>query len=185
MELFEAILERRSVRAFKPTPIPDELLDKVLEAARWAPSAGNCQARDFIVVQDVEVKRKLCEAALGQTFIEDAPVNIVVCANEMRSARRYGGRGRDFYCLLDAAASIQNILLIVHDLGLGACWVGAFEDGLVSEALNLPDWLRPVAIIPIGYSDERPWKTPRMPLKDLIHINCYVRKPSGNRVNGG
>lgn len=177
MELFEAIMERRSVREFKPTSVPDELLDKILEAARWAPSAGNCQARDFIVVQDSEVKRKLCEAALDQTFIEDAPLNIVVCANRIRSARRYGHRGENLYCLLDAAASVQNILLAVHDLGLGACWIGAFNDRMVAEVLGLPEWLRPVAIIPIGYPDEEPWRTPRLPLKDLVHINHYTRKP--------
>lgn len=185
MELFEAIMERRSVRAFKPTPIPDELLDKILEAARWAPSAGNCQARDFIIVQDLEVKRKLCEAALGQGFIEDAPLNVVVCANERRSARRYGSRGRGFYCLLDAAASVQNILLAVHALGLGACWIGAFNDRMVAEVLNLPQWLRPVAIIPIGYPDEKPWTTPRLPLKNLVYINRYVRRVVWKGENGG
>ncbi|MHA2408326.1 MAG: nitroreductase family protein, partial [Candidatus Ranarchaeia archaeon] len=108
MELFEAIKQRRSVRSFSSKPIQDTLLEKVIEAGRWAPSAGNCQARDFIIVQDPEVKRMLCEAALKQSFIEEAPVNIIVCANEKRSEHRYGRRGRDFYCLLDAAASVQN-----------------------------------------------------------------------------
>ena len=177
MELFEAIMGRRSVRAFKPASVPDELLDKVLEAARWAPSAGNCQARDFIIVQDLEVKRRLCEAAYGQGFIEDAPLNIVVCANEKRSARRYGSRGGDFYCLMDAAASVQNILLTVHALDLGACWVGAFDDRMVIETLSLPKGLRPVAIIPIGYPDEKPWRTPRLSLKELVHINHYGGRP--------
>lgn len=176
MELFKAIIGRQSVRAFKSTPISDKLLNKILEAARWAPSAGNCQARDFIIVQDIEVKKKLCKAALGQSFIEEAPLSIVVCANEIRSAKRYGRRGKEFYCLLDAAAAVQNILLVVHDLGLGACWVGAFIDKMVADILNLPKWLKPVAIIPLGYPDEKPWKTPRLPLKELAYINCYTTR---------
>lgn len=176
MDVFEAIMARRSVRRFKSDDFPDELLDKVLEAARWAPSAGNCQGRDFIVVRDAGVKKELCEAALSQRFIEDAPINIVVCANDRRSARRYGRRGRTLYCLLDAAASAQNILLAVHALGLGACWIGAFSDSRVKRALNLPEWLRPVAIIPVGYPDEAPWTTSRLPLTDVVHVDRYLRR---------
>ena len=173
MELFESIRNRRSVRAFKPDPISEELLNKILEAAQWAPSAGNCQARDFIIVKDPEMKKELCAAALYQYFIEEAPVNVVVCANEERSARRYSNRGRMLYCLLDAAAAIQNMLLAVHALGLGACWISAFRDKEVAEVLNLPEWLRPVAIIPVGYPAEKPWPTPRIPLEELVHRERY------------
>jgi len=176
MDLFEAIRNRRSVRAFKPDPVSEELLNKILEAAQWAPSAGNCQARDFIIVKDPEMKKELCAAALHQYFIEEAPVNIVVCANEERSARRYENRGRRLYCLLDAAAAVQNMLLAVHALGLGACWIGAFQDEEVAEALNLPEWLRPVAIIPVGYPAEKPWSTSRIPLEALIHKEQYRAK---------
>jgi len=177
VDLFEAILERRSVRAFTPEAVPDEVVEPILDAARWAPSAGNCQARDFIVVKDPRVKKALSEAALDQRFIEAAPITIVVCANERRSAHRYGRRGRELYCLLDAAAAAQNLLLAVHALGLGGCWVGAFDDSQVGEALNLPTWLTPVAIIPIGYPDEKPWTPQRLPIKDHIHIDRYDRKP--------
>jgi len=173
MDLFEAIRNRRSVRAFRPDPIPDGLLNKILEAAQWAPSAGNCQARDFVIVRDPKVKEKLCTAALYQSFIEEAPVNVVVCANERRSAGRYGERGRRLYCILDAAASVQNMLLAVHALGLGACWIGAFRDEKVAEALNLPRWLRPIAIIPIGYPAEEPCPTPRISLEKLIYRERY------------
>lgn len=177
MDLFEAILERRSVRAFTPEAVPDEVVDTILDAAQWAPSAGNCHAREYIVVEDPRVKKALSEAALDQRFIEAAPITVVVCANERRSAHRYGWRGRELYCLLDAAAATQNLLLAVHALGLGGCWVGAFDDRQVVEALNLPPWLKPVAIIPIGYSDEKPWTPQRRLLKDHIHIDRYDRKP--------
>jgi nitroreductase len=179
MDVFEAILNRRSIRAFKSDPIPADLLDKILEAARWAPSAGNCQARDFILVTDSEGKRDLCKATLGQDFIEKAPLDLVVCANEERSARRYGARGRDLYCVLDAAASVQNILLAVHALGLGACWIEAFNDAMVANVLNIPKGVRPIAIIPIGYPAEKPWATPRKRLEDLVHTNQYEVKRRG------
>ncbi len=173
MDVFEAIRERRSIRAFSPDPVPDELLEKILEAAKWAPSAGNCQARDFIVVRDSGVKRGLCRAALGQSFIEEAPVDIVVCANEDRSAGRYGSRGRRLYCLLDAAAAVQNLLLAVHALGLGACWIGAYHDESVSKVLQLPKSWKPVAIIPLGYPAEKPWPSSRIPLEALVHRDRY------------
>ena len=128
LDVFEVIKKRRSIRSFKSKPIPKEFLNRILEAAQWAPSAGNCQARDFIIVNDLEVKRRLRDAALDQSFIEEAPVNIIVCANEERSSRRYGDRGRKLYCLLDAASAVQNILLAVHALGLGACWIGAIQE---------------------------------------------------------
>ncbi len=84
MDLFEAILKRRSMRAFTSEAVPDEVIDTIVDAARWAPSAGNCQARDFIVVKDPRVKKALSEAALDQSFIEAASVTIVVCAKDNR-----------------------------------------------------------------------------------------------------
>ena len=169
LDVFEAIKDRRSVRVFKSKPISRNIINRILEAAQWAPSAGNCQARDFIIVDDVEIKRRLCDAALGQSFIEKAPIDIVVCANEERSSRRYGDRGRELYCLLDAASAVQNILLAVHALGLGACWVGAFNDIAVANVLNLSHWLRPVAIIPIGYPNEKPQRPSRIDVKTITY----------------
>jgi len=173
MDVFEAIVSRRSIRAFKPDQVSEELLDKILEAARWAPSAGNLQAREFILVTDPELKRKLCNAAFGESFIEEAPIDIVVCANERRSAQRYGERGEKLYCIQDASASVQDMLLAAHALGLGACWVGAFQERNVSQTFNLPNGVKPVAIIPLGYPVEHPSTTPRMRLKDLVHKNRY------------
>jgi nitroreductase len=173
LELFDAIKQRRSIRSYKSKLIHNTLIQKIIEAGRWAPSAGNCQARDFIIVNDPEVKRGLCKAALNQHFIEEAPVNIVVCANEKRSAQRYGHRGRAFYCFLDAAASVQNILLAIHDLGLGACWIGAFHDRMVVDILNLPPWLKPVAIIPIGYPNENPPTPSRLQVNEIAFFNLF------------
>ena len=93
MDVFKAIKGRRSVRAFTDEPVSEEEINQLLDAARWAPSAGNIQPWEFIVVRDAKVKRGLVEAALNQTFIEEAPVVLVVCANPTRSSRRYGSRG--------------------------------------------------------------------------------------------
>jgi len=173
MDLFDAIKNRRSIREFKSDPVPETLLKEILEAAQWAPSAGNCHARDFIVVKNPEVKRRLCEAALKQSFIEEAPVDIVVCANEERSAAVYGGRGRNLYCILDAAAAVQNMLLAAHALGLGACWVGAYSDEEVARTLHLPEWVRPIAIIPIGYPDEKPEPPERIEAHAITYRERY------------
>lgn len=151
MELMEAIKGRRSVRRFSGKPVSREDVEAVLEAGRWAPSAGNLQARDFFVVEgDRALKEKLAKASLNQRFVADAPVVIVICANRKR-IEDYGERGAELYCVQDASASCQNMLLAIHSLGLGACWVGAFDEGAVSEALGLEPHMRPVAIIPFGH----------------------------------
>jgi nitroreductase len=173
MDVFEAIKGRRSVRSFKSEQISDEVIERILEAAQWAPSAGDLQARDFIVVKDGVIKEALCHAAWDQEFIVEAPVDIVVCANEKRASLRYGARGRELYCILDAAAAVQNLMLGAYALGLGTCWVGAFDDDEVKRVLNLPEWERPIAIIPIGYPDERPKPTPRLPLDRVMHKEKY------------
>ncbi|MEM2906317.1 MAG: nitroreductase family protein [Candidatus Bathyarchaeia archaeon] len=175
MDLFDAVKGRRSIRMFKPEPVPREKLMMALDAARWAPSAGNCQPWVFIIVEDASAKRELAEAALGQVFIAEAPVVVVVCADMERSAARYGERGRRFYCLLDAAAATQNLLLAAHALGLGACWVGAFHDQRVADRLMLPPSIRAIAIVPIGVPAEQRIPVGRRPLEESLHYGKYQR----------
>lgn len=161
MELLETIKNRRCIRKFKSKDVEEEKINKILEAANWAPSAGNLQARDFILVRNSEIKEKIAEAALYQNFINEAPVVIVVCANEKKSSYKYGSRGSELYCIQDATISAQNIMLTAYSLGLGSCWVGAFDENRIREILNIPEYVRPVAIIPIGYPDEIPRAPPR------------------------
>jgi len=156
----ELIRNRRSIRRFETREIEEEQVERILDAAKWAPSAGNLQARNFILVRNSRKKAELAEAALSQEFISDAPLVIVVCANEKKSSERYGSRG-ELYSIQDATASIQNILLTVHSLGLGACWVGAFDESKVKKILKIPRGVRPVAILPIGYPAESPPAPPR------------------------
>jgi len=172
----QTIAKRRSIRAFKRDQVPSEALLQILEAARSAPSAGNRQARDIIVVRDRAVKRALAEAALDQEFIEEAPIDLVFCINPRRSAQRYGERGRNLYCILDAAASAENALLAAHALGLGTCWIGAFHDNAVARILGLPSDMRVVAIVPLGYTAEEPEPTPRLPFEEFVHLDRYGQR---------
>lgn len=173
MDVFEAIKGRRSIRAYKDKDVPAEVVEKLIDAARWAPSAGNIQPWEFIVVRNPETKRKLAEAALGQYFIEEAPVVIVVCANEVRSAQGYGMRGKSLYCLQDTAAATQNLILAAYAMGLGTCWVGAFREEEAKRILKVPDGVRPVAIIPIGYQAEKPVPPMRRSIKQIVHYEEF------------
>jgi nitroreductase len=173
MDILQTIARRRSIRAFKPDQINDEILTQVLTAAQAAPSAGNRQAREIIIVRDKAVKTALAKAAFHQFFLQEAPVDLVFCANPLKSQQRYGERGHDLYCILDTAASAQNVLLAAYALGLGSCWVGAFNEEAVREAVGLPKDVRPITLIPLGYPAEQPEPTARLSLAEFVHAERY------------
>ena len=173
MDVFEAIKTRRSIRAFTQEEISEEEVERILDAARQAPSAGNIQPWIFVVVRRSDMKRRLSKAALNQFFIEEAPVVIVVCADQERSGRGYGSRGANLYCIQDTAAATQNILLAAHALGLGACWVGAFDEEEVRLILRAPRKVRPVAIIPIGHPAEKPRTIFKRPLSEIVRRETF------------
>jgi len=173
LELFEAIRKRRSIRAYTKEAISEEEVKKLIDAARWAPSAGNIQPWEFIIIRNAETKRKLSAAALNQTSIEEAPVVIVVCADQKRSAWGYEHRGATLYCLQDTAAATQNLLLAAYALGLGTCWIGAFQEEEARQALNIPMDVRPVAIIPVGHSAEKPTIPSKRPISEIVHYEKF------------
>ena len=173
MEVLRAIKERRSVRKFKRKQVNHELVITILDMARWAPSAGNLQPWEFIIVEDKSVQESLVSAALNQDYITDAPVMVVVCADTERSALRFGMRGKHLYSLAETAASVQNMLIAAHALGLGTCWVGAFHEDAVRNILGLPESVVPIGIIPIGWPDEQPKAPPRVDLSHMVHHDRY------------
>lgn len=173
MDVFETITGRRSIRAFGRQAVSDEQVGTLIDAARHAPSAGNIQPWEFITVRDQQNKTQLSAAALNQAFIEEAPLVIVVCANEARSGQGYGSRGVNLYCIQDTAAATQNILLAAHALGLGTCWVGAFQEEMVRKVLNTPTHIRPLAIIPVGYPAEKPAIRRRRAISEIVHQETY------------
>lgn len=175
VDIMEAIVGRRSIRAFKSQDIPRAIVEKLIEAAQWAPSAGNAQPWTFVIVRKAEIKRKLAKAALEQAFIEEAPVVIIVCADEERASKAYGERGRTLYCIQDTAAATQNIHLAAHSLGLGTCWVGAFDESKVGEIIAAPQGVRPVVMIPVGYPAETPQPRKRRPANETTEYEMFKK----------
>jgi nitroreductase len=173
MEVFEAIRNRRSIRSFKKAEVSDDNIIGLIEAASCAPSAGNIQPWEFIVVRDPQQRRELSVAALNQSFIEEAPVAVVVCADQARSEKGYGSRGKDLYCIQDTAAAIENLLLAAYAMGFGACWVGAFEEEMVRKTMKTPKHVKPVAIIPIGYASQAPKTRRRRSVPEIIHKETF------------
>jgi len=164
LELLEVIKSRRSIRAFRREGVPKDLIEEVLEAAIWAPSAGNLQPWIFFVIKDPKVKEGLCSAAYGQEWVLQAPMVIVACANLEVTGSVYGERGRKLYAIQDVAMACQNLMLRATDLGLGTCFIGAFDEEAVSKILGLPKEVRPLGLIPLGKPAESPRAPPRKPL---------------------
>lgn len=173
MELLEAIKGRRSIRKYKTQPIPDEVITILIDAGTHAPSAGNIQPWHFIIAKNPTVKAKLAEAAYDQTSIVQAPIVIVVCADENQVQTRYGRRGVTLYCLQDTAAATQNMLLTAYSLGLGTCWIGAFNEELAKQAINAPAGVKPIAMISVGIPDVTPRQRVRKPLNEISRADSF------------
>lgn len=148
MSFLQFIKSRHSVRKFIDRPVEPKNISLVLEAARWSPSAGNCQPWRFVVVTDKEKSRHF-DPFFHQPWVEKAPVVIVVLAAPGDSKRRYG-EGSNYY-IMDCSAATMNMLLMAHDLGLGAVWVGAFSKEAVRKQLNIPEKYEVFALVPLGY----------------------------------
>ena len=149
MEFYEVIRTRRSVRSYKPDPVPEDVLKRVLDAARIAPSGSNRQPWRFIVVKDPEVKRRLAEACDGQMFIAEAPLVIAACGFNIHYNRgRYMG---DYSMLVDVAIAFTHLILAARAEGLGTCWIGSFDNEKVKKILGIPEDVNVVAITPLGY----------------------------------
>jgi nitroreductase len=168
MEILEAIRTRRSIRKYKSTPIPEELLKEVLSSARMAPSGVNSQPWKLIVVVDEDTKRKLVQACNGQKFIAEAPVIIAGCGFPDDAYPTIGGYMNGY--VMDVTIAMDHLILAAASVGLGTCWIGAFKEEKVKEALGVPADVRVVALTPLGYPDETPAKRPR---KDLAELVCY------------
>ena len=154
MNVFEAIATRRSIRKFTSQDVPMEILGVVIDAGRYAPSSGNVQNWRFILVKDRDNKQKIAEAAMHQLWIASAPIIIVVCSENEKLKQFYGVRGERLYAVQNCAAAVENMLLTLHSLGLGSCWISDFDEDMLRRALNIPGDIRPQVILPIGYPDE-------------------------------
>jgi nitroreductase len=150
MDLDTIIDKRHSVRSYTSMSPSDRDIERIVQAAEKAPSAGNLKARKIFVFRSESQRKKMMEAALHQTFISEAPYLLLFCADH-KAVASYGDRGRELYSVQDASIAATFGMLKATDLGLGSCWIGAFDEAKVSEAAGLPSYLRPVAILSVGY----------------------------------
>ena len=169
MDILKAVRERRSIRDFHKREIPKDIVDKLIDALIWAPSAGNLQARKFYFIKDENIKKNIAAAALKQHFIAEAPLVVIGCTDS-RIAYKYGDRGVNLYSIQDVACSLMGMMLVAHENGLGSAWVGAFHEDIVSNILKLPGYLRPVAIVSIGYPSKIPSPPPRVSKEEAVEF---------------
>jgi nitroreductase len=196
LDVLEAIRKRRSIRNYKADQIQREVLDRLLEALRLAPSGGNRQPYKFIIVQDGETKRRLAAACKfnpgrlnGQAFIAEAPLVIVACGSERKAITRYYKDGQVFLRIgsdpeeidkdpikyentmsIDLAIALDHLTLVAAAEGLGTCWVGGLDELEVKRLLSIPDDMRVPIVMPVGYPVSWPEPRPRKPLEKIV---CY------------
>lgn len=159
---------RRSIRRYKPDSVPEEVLLRILEAARWAPSAVNSQPWHFLVITDRERRRSLGRRArwhgiVGWSQIERAPVVVAILGDP---------RGNRWY-VTDCSLAGANLMLAAHALGLGTCWIGGFEQAPVRSALGVPTDREIIGLVTLGYPDEDPKPPPRLPLDRIMSREVF------------
>ncbi len=201
MDVIEAIRTRRSVRHFTAEAIPDEVLDRLLEALRLAPTGGNQQPFKFVVVRDAEIKTRLAAACRfrsgkpnGHDFVAEAPLAIVACGSDDAAISRFydGGevalapgkdvpseiqRRRGEYLNLmeiDLAIAVDHLVLQATAEGLGTCWIAALDEREVKKLLSVPKEMRVLVVVPIGYTDSWPAVRPRRPLEEIVCYDKYA-----------
>jgi len=158
----EVIKKRRSIRRYKPTPVPEDILTKILEAARLAPSAGNRQPWHFIVVRDDEKKKQL---GISE-WAAEAPIVIVGCVDTKIRPEPT--------CIVDLSIAFEHIVLAATNFGLGTCWIGRLNaDDTIKKALGIPEHVKVVAVTPLGYPDETPGPKDRRSLSEIVHYDKF------------
>ena len=171
MDVLEAVRTRRSVRKFKATPIPDDVLGRILEAVRLAPSAKNLQPWKFVLIRDPALKSRIAAACVHQTFMAGAPVIVAACGLPERSYAQMGRYMNSWP--VDVAIAFEHLVLQARAEGLGTCWVGAFYEEEVKALLGVPAEARVLALTPLGYPAESPAAQPRKPLSEIISQDRY------------
>jgi nitroreductase len=180
MDVYECIKTRRSIRKFKDVEVPWDLVVRLLEAGKSAPSAGNIQNWKFIVITDKAAKQEIAEFCGNQLWIAKAPLLIVPVADVEKAKRFYGIRGERLYSAQNIAAAIENILLLAHSEGLGACWIGYMEEDKLASHLGVPEGIRPQAVIALGYPAEKAPVPPKYTLENVMYFRQFGGQ--GNRI---
>ena len=181
MDVWEAIEKRRSIRAFKSTPIDQKILDAILEAGRLAPSWANTQTWRFVVVQDEAVKNQLADNACppesrNNTVLKQAPVVIAVCSELNKAGFRDGKASTNkegSWFMFDAGIAAENMVLEAQELGIGTLYIGAFDAKKADDVLEVPEGYACVLLLPTGYADEQPEARPRKEMSEIVFKNKF------------
>ncbi len=173
MEVFHCIKKRRSVRKYLDKPIEWGKVMDILDAGRLAPSAGNLQNWKFILITNSDKRQEIAKACVDQLWVMQAPVLIIVCSESKHAESLYGERANKLYNIQNCAAAIENMLLAATALGLGSCWVGAFDEEKVKDLVSMKQNERPQAIITIGYPDEEPKSPDKVDLEHLVYFEKW------------
>lgn len=176
MDILDCIRLRRSIRNYVDKQVEWDKVGAILQAGVHAPSSGNLQNWKFIVVIERDTRKKIAEACLQQYWMEKAPVHIIVVAEPQKARQFYGIRGERLYSIQNCAAAIENMLLVAKDNGLGSCWVGAFDEDMLNSVLGMPDYVRPQAVITVGYAAEEPEEPPEYRVYDMVFVERWGNK---------
>jgi len=166
---------------FEEKSIPEEAIKEILTAGTMAPSSGNMQPWEFVVIENPEMKAEIVKftfsgyyskGANHQNWIQQAGIIIVACANVKRTVARYGESGKE-WAMIDVAACVENMFLTATALGLSGCWVGGFNEQKLKNLLNIPIYVKPIGLLPLGYAGEEAAHKTRISLKWVTHKNQY------------
>ncbi len=171
MSILEIMHRRQSIRKYQAAPVPEDVLARVLEAARIAPSGKNLQPWKFIVVRDPATKEKLAGASANQRFIAEAPIVIIACGFPDNCYAKMGRYMKSWP--VDVAVALEHLILQAADEGLGTCWIGAFEETEVRAILGVPEEVKVLALTPLGYPGERPVRRGRKSLSEIVSYEKY------------
>jgi nitroreductase len=173
MDIFQVIRDRRSIRKYKDTPVEQEKIEQILDAARLAPSWKNMQCWRFLVLRDQTDRTALLEAFPddnpGKKAIAAAPVVILVCADTTQSDTENGIS----YYIADTAIAFEHLCLTAHALGLGTCWMGLYNEAVIKAHFNIPEQIRIIGITPLGYPDQEPKPRPRKELPEIAFFDAW------------
>jgi nitroreductase len=182
MELMETIKGRRSIRKYKPDPVPEEVLQTVLEALRWAPSWANTQCWKVIVVKDPKIKSELAatlpKSNPALSSMSDAPLTLILCGEKGVSGFYKGQAStvKGDWLMFDAGLAMENLCLAAHTLGLGTVIVGFFDHKKAEEVLNVPENVEVVAMTPLGYRATEGFVSKRKEVSEFVFYDKYLRK---------
>ena len=169
MDFQELMSKRYSVRAYKPDPVNEGTLEKVLEAARLAPTAANRQPIQFVVLRTAGREEEL-KRIYQKEWLSQAPLVIVACAVYEGAWLRMDKKN---YSEVDATIAMDHLILAATDLGLGTCWIAAFNPEELRAALKLPEGVEPIALTPLGYAADQPKEKKRKALSDLVRYESW------------